>query len=127
MKRAQRLFVLDDEKAFADLVATVGRQMGYDAFAMTTAKEFYAQYLAAPPDFIVMDIVMPDVDGIEVVRWLVEQECSSRVLLVSGYSPAYAKVAEIIGRTGGMRFVGKLDKPMSVANLRASLELGLAD
>jgi CheY-like chemotaxis protein len=63
--------VVDDERDFADLVVRVAGQLGYQAEAASTAAAFQACYLAAVPDVIVLDIVMPDQDGIELMRWLV--------------------------------------------------------
>ena len=113
--------MVDDEKDFADLVVRVATQLGYTAAATSTAEEFMASYLADPPDVIVLDIVMPDQDGIELMRWLVDRDCRARVILASGYSPVFAGAAKVIAEIGGRISITYLRKPAKLADLRAAL------
>lgn len=116
-----RLLVIDDEVDFASFVATVAAAMGYAASAVGTAGEFQRLYLAAAPDVIVMDIVMPEQDGIELIRWLIAQGCRARIVIVSGFNPDYAKFAKTLAELGGNLAVTMLRKPVKLEELRASL------
>ena len=121
MTTAPHLLVIDDEKDFCDLVVRVGTQLGYMATATSTAGDFKACYQADPPDLIVLDIVMPEQDGIELMRWLVEQGCSARIVIASGYNPVFANAAKMIGEFSGKLSVAFLQKPVKLADLRAQL------
>lgn len=121
MTAPRRLLVIDDEPDFADLVVQVATRLGLAATATTKAGDFMAQYMATPPDLIVLDIVMPEQDGIELMRWLVAQRCRARIVIVSGYNPAFANAAKVIGEFGGQLSITYLQKPVKLAELRAAL------
>ncbi len=91
-----------------------------------SADEFQRTYEAGqPPNIITLDVVMPDKDGIEVVRWLAERQCPSRVIIISGFNPSFAKAARIIGEeTAGMK-ITQLQKPVRLGELRAALSAGM--
>jgi CheY-like chemotaxis protein len=125
MTAPKRLLIVDDEPDFAAFVAEVGRDLGYHVTTTSSAAAFRDAYRAAEPDMIVLDILMPDADGIEVVRWLVEQGCRAPVAVISGYNPVYAEAARTLGETvGGLR-ISQLSKPVKLADLRACLQAGL--
>jgi CheY-like chemotaxis protein len=121
MTEARRILVIDDEPDFADLVVKVAANMGYTATAARNAMNFQKLYLAAPPDVIVLDIVMPDQDGIELIQWLVSHGCDARIVIASGNNPDYARTAKILGEVSGKLDVTILRKPVKLEDLRASL------
>jgi DNA-binding response OmpR family regulator len=121
MSGPRRLLVIDDEADFASLVVTVASQMGYAATAAGNAGEFQRLFLASPPDVIVLDMVMPDQDGIELVRWLLSRGCRARIVIVSGFNPDYAKSAKTFAEIGGQLEVTVLRKPVKLEELRANL------
>jgi DNA-binding response OmpR family regulator len=126
MSGQKRILILDDNADFANFVETVATGLGYDAVVAITSGAFRAAWLAETPDVIVLDIVMPQTDGIETIQWLVEQGCSARVIIVSGYSPIYATAARAIGEHAGAMQISQMQKPIKLAELRARLQPGLA-
>ena len=70
---------------------------------------------------IVIDMVMPELDGFDLVRWLVEQKSHAKLLLVTGHNPQYAKSAQIQSAAKGISKVKTFTKPVSVSKLRAAL------
>jgi two-component system OmpR family response regulator len=65
-----KVLVVDDEPAITDLLSTALRYMGYE---VTTARSGMAALDSAsrtPPDLIVLDVMLPDIDGFEVCRRL---------------------------------------------------------
>lgn len=117
----KRLLVIDDEKDFANMVVRVATQLGYSATATITAGDFKTSYVSTTPDVIVLDIVMPEQDGIELMRWLISQACRARIVIASGYNPAYANAAKVIGELDGKMQIAYLQKPVKLAELRAAL------
>lgn len=119
-KAGKRLLVVDDEPDFADFVKRGAKNMGYDVSALSDPNLFKDAYAAFKPDVIVLDMVMPGIEGIELVQWLAKQDCEARILVVSGYNPFYGKLAHGLGEVGGLR-VETHQKPISLAALRAAL------
>jgi DNA-binding response OmpR family regulator len=124
MSPRKRVVILDDHEDFAEFVGTVAEELGFDVTVTTHHRAFREAYLQAPPDLVVLDIVMPEQDGIEIIRWLVEQDCTARVIVVSGYNPAYATAARRIGELRGRMQISELQKPVRLAVLRQALLAG---
>ena len=66
----KRLLIMDDERDFAELVGEVGAKVGYEVRIVTQVGEFESAYWEFDPTVVVMDIVMPQINGIELVRWM---------------------------------------------------------
>jgi len=115
-----RLLVIDDEAEFCEYVRKVAADMGFDAEAATRPQDFIDAYNRAAPDAIVLDIVMPEVDGIELLNWLVDQGYAGEVIVVTGYNPRYADLTKMIGEAKGMT-INTMTKPVNLSDLRAAL------
>jgi CheY-like chemotaxis protein len=121
MASAKRLLVIDDEPAFGSFVKEVAEGMGYDVRVTAKADEFADAYETFDPTVIVLDVVMPEVDGIELVQWLAQEKCKAKIVIVTGYNPHYADAAKRLVSAGDLRSVMTLTKPVSLADLRAAL------
>ncbi len=115
------LLVVDDEAAFADFVRTVAAAAGFSVRVATDGAQFHARFAERVPDVTVMDMVMPDTDGIALTRWLVGAGYDRRLIAVSGYSPQYLHAAQVFGELGGKIDVTVLSKPVTLAELRRVL------
>jgi two-component system, OmpR family, response regulator len=65
-----RILVVDDEPAITDLLATALRYTGYAVQTAATGSEALEQASRSAPDLIVLDVMLPDIDGFEVCRRL---------------------------------------------------------
>ena len=122
MSDSKRVLIIDDEPEFSRFVERVASDLGYRAVVAATAEAFRSEYRAAQPDVIVLDIVMPDQDGIELVQWLIGQGCRARILIISGYGSGFAHAAKTIAEVKGNLTVSQLQKPIKLAELRAQLQ-----
>jgi DNA-binding NtrC family response regulator len=116
-----RILIIDDERDFADLVRTVAVEMGHEAVAVDNADDFKANFLRDRPEIVLTDIVMPECDGIELIRWLVEQGYDSRLVAITGFNPAYAEMAGALANATGRMQTVVLGKPVALADLRRAL------
>ena len=117
----RRLVVLDDDPALAKFVAEVGRRIGYDARVATTAEAFDLE-LRVPADVVVVDLMIPGTDGVEVLRSLADRGGSPEVILVSGLDERVIESASRAAAELGLHVRGRLHKPFRAAALRALLE-----
>ena len=117
----KRLLIVDDEPRFAAFVGRVAEPLGYDVEITNHGRDFQSAYKRDRPDIVVIDMVMPDIDGNELVLWLVEQRCAADIIIITGYHPDYAVNARLLAEFKGLRSVATLSKPVSVNRLRNAL------
>nr|WP_281243373.1 response regulator transcription factor [Jiangella alba] len=75
---SQRLLVVDDEATVRELLSAALRFAGFGVSSAATGSEAVAAAEAEPPDLVLLDVMLPDMDGFEVVRRLRELATRSR-------------------------------------------------
>jgi DNA-binding response OmpR family regulator len=65
-----RVFVIDDEPDMVDLLATILKSDGLQVDTDTDGRSALARLLADPPDLVLLDLMMPDLDGMELLKLL---------------------------------------------------------
>nr|MDT0667128.1 response regulator [Micromonospora sp. DSM 115978] len=65
-----RVLVVDDEPNIVDLLRTALRFHGFQVGTAATGSAALAAAIAEPPDLMILDVMLPDVDGFEVCRSL---------------------------------------------------------
>ena len=118
---SNRLLIVDDEPKFASLVRKVAEPLGYDVEIVTHGRDFMEAYRRNPPHTIVLDMVMPEIDGNELILWLVGERCEAHIIIITGFSPQYATNARLLAEYKGLRSVKTLSKPVSLPRLRQAL------
>ena len=109
-----RILVVDDERSIVDAVATALRYAGYVVEEAFTGREALDAVTREEPDLIVLDWMLPDIDGIEVGRRLRARGFKSAVLFLTAKDATENKVEAL--RVGGDDYV---TKPFSLAELVA--------
>jgi len=117
----KRLLIVDDEPDFLVVVRRVAERLGYEVETMTHGRDFKEAYARFDPTVIILDMIMPEVDGIELVEWLAGVRCKARIIIVSGFTPIYAKNAVALGEARGLLSISRMAKPVSLAMLTATL------
>jgi CheY-like chemotaxis protein len=82
----KRILVADDEMSIRLLYSEELREDGYEVFTASNGKEALEIVDKEPLDLIILDIKMPEMNGIEVLRRIKEQHPNLPVLLSSAYS-----------------------------------------
>ncbi|MGF1611940.1 MAG: response regulator [Kiloniellales bacterium] len=117
----KRLLVVDDEADFGAYVKKVAEGLGYQVLVTTSGRAFMAAFEDFAPSHVMLDVVMPEMDGIELVQWLAKRCSRVKVVIVTGYNPKYAHTAGVLGGAKGLEVVGIYAKPLRLADLRAVL------
>lgn len=117
----KRLLVCDDEPDFAEFVRAVAEPLGYEVRIVTRSARFSDAYKSFGPSVVLLDMVMPEVDGTEIIRWLSDKGTGARILIVTGFNPRYAEMARVIARANGLLKVSTIAKPVGVEALRKAL------
>ncbi|MEO7973981.1 MAG: EAL domain-containing response regulator [Thermoanaerobaculia bacterium] len=110
------VLVVDDDALLCKLVANVARRCGFNARIALSAREAWAA-LDPEPALVLLDLNMPDADGLEVLRELASRRCKAQVRVFSGTDPRVLRSAAQLGRDLGLWMGEPLAKPVSVAAL----------
>ena len=115
-----RLLVVDDEPNIRDLLATSLRFAGFEVFTASTGNEAVREATEHQPDLVVLDVMLPDMDGFTVTRRLRDRGEQYPILFLTAKDETQDKVAGLT--VGGDDYV---TKPFSleevVARIRAVL------
>lgn len=117
----RRLLILDDEAAMGQTIANIARTAGFEARAVVDAVSFFRELETWEPTHIALDLIMPDVDGIEVLRRLGDAGCGASILITSGVGTRVLEAAKQSALEHGLEIAGVVSKPFSPSKLRALL------
>ena len=109
-----RILVVDDEPSIVDAVATSLRYEGFDVEQAATGRAALTSAQGSPPDLIVLDVMLPDLDGFEVTRRLRSDGVRTPVLFLTARDSLEDKVAGLT--VGGDDYV---TKPFALAEIVA--------
>ena len=112
-----RILVVDDEQSIVDAVATALRYEGYQVDEAYNGRDALAAAASSEPDLIVLDWMLPDIEGIEVGRRLRALGFKSAVLFLTAKDSTENKVEAL--RAGGDDYV---TKPFSLAEIVARIQ-----
>jgi DNA-binding response OmpR family regulator len=107
-----RLLLIDDEPALAAFVANAAGLSGYSAQVATNYIEFREKFLENRPNMVALDLGMPGMDGVELLRYLAEEGYRSPVLIISGFDRRVLESAFRLGQALGLTMAGPLEKPV---------------
>ena len=106
-----RLLILDDDLAVGQTLAHLAEDMGLEVLLTTSADEFFATLDWWNPTHVTVDLVMPDMDGVEVIRLLAARGCEARVIISSGVGSRILDAAQRSAAEHGLDIAGVLSKP----------------
>lgn len=112
-----RLLLIDDEPALAEFVADAAEMCGYDPIVTADDGAFRAQYQALGPAMVALDLGMPGMDGVELLRFLAGEGFGGPVLIISGFDHRVLESAFRLGGALGLNMVGPVEKPARLEDL----------
>jgi two-component system OmpR family response regulator len=112
-----RILVVDDEPSIVDAVSTALRYEGYEVVGVSSGREALSAVTRLDPDLVVLDWMLPDIEGIEVGRRLRAQGSGAAVLFLTAKDATENKVEAL--RAGGDDYV---TKPFSLAEVVARVQ-----
>lgn len=96
-----RIVVVDDEAAIRALLRTMLEEAGHDVELASSGREAVHVLSERPADMVITDIVMPDMEGLELIRRLVRMFPDLAIIAISGAGRAgpvdYLQMATLLG------------------------------
>src|SRR5713226_9054137 len=122
-----RLLVIDDEPLTASVVGKVARMLGFDVITTDDPSDLRTRLRAWQPTAIVLDLLMPGLDGFEVLGILKEEGSAARILIISGVDHRMIEAAQRLAMQYRLRIAGVLPKPFELDALTGILRTVLSD
>lgn len=116
-----RLLLIDDEPALADFVAKAADMCGFQPVVTERDDEFRDEFRNHRPQMVALDLGMPGMDGVELLRFLADEGFSEPVLIISGFDRRVLESAFRLGLTLGLQMVGPVEKPARLEQLETIL------
>lgn len=113
------LIVIDDDQVFAELIATVARDEGFETAICNDARDYFKA--VQDHSIMVLDLNMPTMDGVEVIRQLGKIGRRLHLILISGYDSGVLHSAEKLAQEHHLTVVGSLQKPMKLTDFISML------
>ena len=121
------VLVLDDQDDVATTIANLVGSLGGVARTSESAESFFCQWEKDPPDVSIIDLKMPQRDGLDVLRELGSRS-NAQVILVSGLDLSVLGAARQAAQASGLHVLGVLTKPVrrsELAKLLSAARSGL--
>jgi DNA-binding response OmpR family regulator len=117
-----KVLVVDDDPDIRAVIMEALRVAGHEVFSSTNGREGVHHALAIQPDLIIVDLFMPEQEGLETIRKLKQQIPHVAILAISGRSIASSPMLTVALQLGA---VNVLEKPFDALTLRAAAEATL--
>jgi len=113
-----KVLVVDDEPDMAEFVSDALESLGHEP---TTAgdKGAFSKVYKDGYDVVMLDLYMPDADGIDLLRLLSDAKCGAFVVFMSGKDRSILNAAQRLAQAQGVGVLGTLQKPFTVDELGA--------
>jgi EAL domain-containing protein (putative c-di-GMP-specific phosphodiesterase class I)/FixJ family two-component response regulator len=120
-----KIMVLDDEPFMLKLLGHMLTKLGFIQVTTYGSGHYALEWIDgpnSPPDLILLDLNMPEMDGMEFVRHLGERNYTGSLILVSGEDERMLQTVEKLVQTHRLSILGHLHKPVNPLDLSVLLE-----
>ncbi len=120
-QQTPKLLVIDDDEGVAELIEAISEELNFSVNCIYDYESIGSTYRSFQPDIIFLDLRLPGYDGVEVLHFLAEVGCTSKIVLISGVDKTTLAAAAEVGRLNNLNIVGSLKKPFMVEDVEKAL------
>jgi DNA-binding NtrC family response regulator len=117
------LVAIDDDPAILQIVARLASRFGFTAVTRTDARAALAELATLKPDLVLVDLMMPEVNGLEVLRAVREADPAAHVVLMTGHASVETAIEAV--KLGALDYVTKPFDLERLAGLFTTVRAGL--
>jgi EAL domain-containing protein (putative c-di-GMP-specific phosphodiesterase class I) len=118
----QTVFIVDDEAGILDVVSRGLQKSGFLTSTFTSGRAFEQAVTREVPDICIIDLSIPDFDGISILNELAAQDYRGRILLISGHSEQLLRSVTRLAEDHHLKIVGCMRKPFTLKPLVDALK-----
>lgn len=129
--RLPRLLVIDDNAGITEIIETIASETGFAVRCVNDYREIRNTYREFNPELIFLDLDLGldedmdlserGYDGLSVFKFLEEQNCKARIVLVSGMDKEKRQVTKTLGREMKLNVIGSVPKPFAIEKIEKLL------
>ena len=108
---AIKLLIVDDHTGITSIIRKTATGLGYTCHTVNDPERVLKEFLAFQPSIVILDMMMPEKDGLDVLDELVKTDVKATFILSSGYGDGFLKLGEKIVRRSRDEAVLFLKKP----------------
>lgn len=129
IKAMQSVLIVDDDDQMRRLLRASMEQAGYEVSEGRSGREGLLRYRTAPADLVVMDILMPDKDGLEAIIELRREFPDAKVIAMTGGNvkmniPDFLDVAKLLGAKRTLQKPFSMTEFVAVVNTELNADEG---
>ena len=114
------LYIVEDDPDFAALLKEISKEAFSDVEIFLNSPDFIKKQLTCN-DVIILDIKMPKMDGVEILRALAEKNCLSKLILISGFDSSVLHSTAMLAQQLGLQVIAQITKPVDPDKVQAIL------
>lgn len=116
-----KVLIIDDEKDILDTLSSVLNDEGFDVVKATDGREGLKLYKSEKPDVVLLDVWMPEMDGLQVLGEIRRNDERAKVIVISGHGTISTAVEAV--KMGAYDF---LEKPLHIEKVLEVINRGIA-
>lgn len=106
--------IIDDEIEIFGIIEPILEEIGFNTIHKIIKSSDLISIYNDEINLVILDLFMPDVDGVEILRYLGEVKSSAYIILISGHSKYVLNSAEKVAQAYGLNILGSITKPFSI-------------
>jgi EAL domain-containing protein (putative c-di-GMP-specific phosphodiesterase class I) len=120
----RRILILDDDAAVGQTIQWIAESLGFQAEFVTHAELFFKKLAEMNPEIVTIDLVMPGLDGVGIMRRMSALKSKAKIVISSGMGSRVLDAAQRSASEHGLSIAGVISKPISRDALRALIGEG---
>ena len=110
----KQILIIDDEPAIGTMLQEAAESVGCQV-SVTTQPEQFKRLLFHTHDVLIIDLMIPGTDGVELLRHVAKQQIKASIILMSGLNRRVLESAQDVAVALGLKVLGVLDKPFRIS------------
>jgi CheY-like chemotaxis protein len=116
-----KLLVVDDQTGITRVVELIASDLGYDVIVLNDSARATETFIECRPDVVLLDMIMPEKDGIDILNEILLTGIPSKIVVTSGFSASYLRLAQSVAKFHESNNISVLRKPFRRDDLIAIL------